>query len=63
MPYDDFFTDRVHVKELYECHLDTLARIINDEVRINDLLASQCQELIVNGVQAITPAWMNKTLV
>lgn len=50
----------VSVQEFHEGRLITFVHMINDEVRLNDLLTNQSQELIVTDVQVVTPPWMNK---
>lgn len=52
----------VSVQEFYEGRLITFVHMINDEVRLNDLLTNQSQELVVTDVQVVTPPWMNKSL-
>lgn len=52
----------VSVQEFHEGRLITFVHMINDEVRLNDLLTNQSQELIVTDVQVVTPPWMNKSL-
>lgn len=45
----------VSVQEFHEGRLITFVHMINDEVRLNDLLTNQSQELIVTDVQVVTP--------
>lgn len=52
----------VSVQEFHEGRLITFVHMINDEVRLNDLLTNQSQELVVTDVQVVTPPWMNKSL-
>lgn len=51
----------VVVQEFHEGRLINFVHMINDAVRLNDLLTNQSQELIVNDVQVVTPPWMNKS--
>ncbi|MBF8674055.1 hypothetical protein IRZ53_14655 [Pseudomonas fulva] len=50
----------VSVQRLYEGQFRNYEEMLNDEVRLVELLLAQDESLVVREVQAVTPSWMNK---
>ena len=50
----------VSVQRLHEGQLRNYEELLNDEMRLVELLVAQDESLVVQEVQAVTPSWMNK---
>lgn len=50
----------VSVQRLHEGQFRNYEEMLNDEVRLVELLVAQDESLVVQEVQAVTPSWMNK---
>lgn len=50
----------VSVLRLHEGQFRNYEEMLNDEVRLVELLLAQDEGLVVREVQAVTPSWMNK---
>ncbi|QOE09591.1 hypothetical protein IE322_05890 [Pseudomonas asiatica] len=50
----------VSVQRLHEGQFRNYEEMINDEMRLVELLVAQDESLVVQEVQAVTPSWMNK---
>ncbi|POA33854.1 hypothetical protein C1884_16630 [Pseudomonas sp. GW460-R15] len=48
------------IKQRLEGRLIDLAEMVNDEVRLNELLSAQCEDFQVTEVQVSTPGWINR---
>lgn len=50
----------VSVQRLHEGQFRNYEEMLNDEMRLVELLVAQDESLVVQEVQAVTPSWMNK---
>lgn len=50
----------VSVQRLHEGQFRNYEEMLNDEMRLVELLIAQDESLVVQEVQAVTPSWMNK---
>lgn len=50
----------VSVQRLHEGQFRNYEEMINDEMRLVELLVAQDESLVVQEVQVVTPSWMNK---
>lgn len=50
----------VSAQRLHEGQFRNYEEMLNDEMRLVDLLIAQGESLVVQEVQAVTPSWMNK---
>lgn len=50
----------VSVQRLQEGQFRNYEELLNDEMRLVELLVAQDESLVVQEVQAVTPSWMNK---
>ncbi|WPK02114.1 hypothetical protein R6U79_07610 [Pseudomonas putida] len=50
----------VSVQRLHEGQFRNYEEMLNDEMRLVELLVAQDENLVVQEVQAVTPSWMNK---
>ncbi|MEW5544391.1 hypothetical protein [Pseudomonas soli] len=50
----------VSLKRRYEDRFVAYEEMLNDEMRLVELLVAQDESLVVQEVQAVTPSWMNK---
>ncbi|ERL02494.1 hypothetical protein O999_18805 [Pseudomonas putida LF54] len=50
----------VSVQRLHEGQFRNYEELLNDEMRLVELLVAQDESLVVQEVQAVTPSWMNK---
>ncbi|MDR6714284.1 hypothetical protein J2W83_003905 [Pseudomonas hunanensis] len=51
----------VSVQRLHEGQFRNYEEMLNDEVRLVELLVAQGESLTVKEVQVVTPTWMNKS--
>lgn len=50
----------VSVQRFHEGQFRNYEEMLNDEMRLVELLTAQDESLVVQEVQAVTPSWMNK---
>lgn len=50
----------VSLKRRHECRFVAYEEMLNDEPRLVELLVSQDESVVIQEVQVVTPAWMNK---
>ena len=50
----------VSVQRFHEGQFRNYEEMLNDEMRLVELLIAQDESLVVQEVQAVTPSWMNK---
>ncbi|WP_288440913.1 hypothetical protein [uncultured Pseudomonas sp.] len=50
----------VSVQRFHEGQFRNYEEMLNDEMRLVELLVAQDESLVVQEVQAVTPSWMNK---
>lgn len=51
----------VCIQQRHEGRFISQVEMLNDEVKLAELISAQCEDLVITELQAVTPSWMNRT--